>query len=161
MAAPASRPASRPALSTSRAPSSASSSQPSRSSQPAPAIDADDAAPLQRRPVRTDTATDGNIQVVVRCRGRSAREAAEQVIVSSEGAKSSELTIKVGPAPPTGAGAVPAEPPTRTYPFDLVFGPDADQALLYQEVVAPMLEEVLHGYNCTLFAYGQTGTGKT
>lgn len=24
-----------------------------------------------------------------------------------------------------------------------------------------MLEEVLMGYNCTLFAYGQTGTGKT
>ena len=24
-----------------------------------------------------------------------------------------------------------------------------------------MLEEVLAGYNCTVFAYGQTGTGKT
>ena len=52
-------------------------------------------------------------------------------------------------------------PPLRTYPFDLVFGPEADQALIYHEVVAPMLEEVLMGYNCTLFAYGQTGTGKT
>lgn len=37
----------------------------------------------------------------------------------------------------------------------------ADQELVYQEVVSPMLEEVLMGYNCTLFAYGQTGTGKT
>ena len=51
--------------------------------------------------------------------------------------------------------------PIKTYPFDLVFGPEADQALIYHEVVAPMLEEVLQGYNCTLFAYGQTGTGKT
>ena len=24
-----------------------------------------------------------------------------------------------------------------------------------------MLDEVLAGYNCTVFAYGQTGTGKT
>ncbi len=24
-----------------------------------------------------------------------------------------------------------------------------------------MLEEVLQGFNCTVFAYGQTGTGKT
>jgi len=24
-----------------------------------------------------------------------------------------------------------------------------------------LLEEVLAGYNCTVFAYGQTGTGKT
>ena len=27
--------------------------------------------------------------------------------------------------------------------------------------MAPLLEEVLLGYNCTVFAYGQTGTGKT
>jgi kinesin family protein 11 len=33
--------------------------------------------------------------------------------------------------------------------------------MIYQDVVHPMLEEVLLGYNCTLFAYGQTGTGKT
>lgn len=52
-------------------------------------------------------------------------------------------------------------PPTRTYPFDLVFGPEADQAMIYHDVVSPMLDEVLQGYNCTLFAYGQTGTGKT
>ena len=25
----------------------------------------------------------------------------------------------------------------------------------------PIVEEVLEGYNCTIFAYGQTGTGKT
>lgn len=28
-------------------------------------------------------------------------------------------------------------------------------------MVAPLIEEVLSGYNCTVFAYGQTGTGKT
>jgi kinesin family protein 11 len=33
--------------------------------------------------------------------------------------------------------------------------------MLYHDVVSPMLEQVLQGYNCTLFAYGQTGTGKT
>ncbi|KAI9326722.1 kinesin motor domain-containing protein, partial [Obelidium mucronatum] len=48
-----------------------------------------------------------------------------------------------------------------TYSFDKVFGPDADQEMVYDEVVAPILEEVLMGYNCTIFAYGQTGTGKT
>lgn len=32
---------------------------------------------------------------------------------------------------------------------------------VYQEVVSPLIEEVLAGYNCTVFAYGQTGTGKT
>ena len=28
-------------------------------------------------------------------------------------------------------------------------------------VAASTVEEVLQGYNCTIFAYGQTGTGKT
>lgn len=28
-------------------------------------------------------------------------------------------------------------------------------------VFFPMVNEVLEGFNCTIFAYGQTGTGKT
>ena len=49
----------------------------------------------------------------------------------------------------------------KTYTFDGVFGPDADQSLVYQDVVVPMLNDVMAGYKCTIFAYGQTGTGKT
>ena len=52
-------------------------------------------------------------------------------------------------------------PPGRSYSFDNVFGEQADQAMLYGDVVQPILDEVLLGYNCTIFAYGQTGTGKT
>jgi kinesin family protein 11 len=50
---------------------------------------------------------------------------------------------------------------TKTYPFDKVFGPEADQTMVFHEVAEGMLDEVLAGYNCTIFAYGQTGTGKT
>jgi kinesin family protein 11 len=32
---------------------------------------------------------------------------------------------------------------------------------VYMSVVHPVIHEVLAGYNCTVFAYGQTGTGKT
>ena len=35
------------------------------------------------------------------------------------------------------------------------------QVEVYQHVVSPLIKEVLAGYNCTVFAYGQTGTGKT
>lgn len=65
-----------------------------------------------------------------------------------------------------------ATPISRTYdfgnrpqegrdPLGNVFGPDADQVMLYNDVARPILDQVLHGYNCTIFAYGQTGTGKT
>ena len=33
--------------------------------------------------------------------------------------------------------------------------------MVFDEVAKGMLDEVLGGYNCTIFAYGQTGTGKT
>jgi kinesin family protein 11 len=33
--------------------------------------------------------------------------------------------------------------------------------MVFEEVAESMLDEVLAGYNCTIFAYGQTGTGKT
>lgn len=50
---------------------------------------------------------------------------------------------------------------TKKFTFDRAFGPDSKQADVYHSVVAPLIEEVLAGYNCTVFAYGQTGTGKT
>ncbi|KAG5515401.1 hypothetical protein RHGRI_036452 [Rhododendron griersonianum] len=42
-----------------------------------------------------------------------------------------------------------------------VFGPTSQQKDLYDQAVSPIVFEVLEGYNCTIFAYGQTGTGKT
>eukprot|EP00466_Bigelowiella_natans_P003548 jgi/Bigna1/57657/fgenesh1_pm.23_\ len=50
---------------------------------------------------------------------------------------------------------------TKTYTFDTVFAPGATQEDVYDEAVEPIIEEVLEGFNCTVFAYGQTGTGKT
>ena len=104
---------------------------------------------------------ESNIQVVVRCRRRSEREIQEgsPIIVTADGRKAQSITIET--AAPTSVLGIVTLPPTRTYPFDVVFGPEADQAMVYQDVVHPMLEEVIKGYNCTLFAYGQTGTGKT
>lgn len=42
-----------------------------------------------------------------------------------------------------------------------MFDPETGQAKLYKMAIAPIVEEVLEGFNCTIFAYGQTGTGKT
>ena len=46
-------------------------------------------------------------------------------------------------------------------PFDKCYGPEATQQEVYMDTVAPLIKEVLSGFNCTVFAYGQTGTGKT
>eukprot|EP00884_Botryococcus_braunii_P002389 jgi/Botrbrau1/12150/Bobra.0186s0062.2 len=49
----------------------------------------------------------------------------------------------------------------RSFHYDKVFGPDSTQEKLYTNAIAPIVDEVLEGFNCTIFAYGQTGTGKT
>lgn len=45
--------------------------------------------------------------------------------------------------------------------YDKVFGPLATQEDVYFATVASSVRSVVEGINCTVFAYGQTGTGKT
>ncbi|XP_014087169.2 kinesin-like protein KIF3A [Bactrocera oleae] len=54
-----------------------------------------------------------------------------------------------------------ANEPPKTYYFDNVFSTDSNQLDLYVDTARPIVEKVLEGYNGTIFAYGQTGTGKT
>ncbi|XP_021067631.1 kinesin-like protein KIF3A isoform X3 [Mus pahari] len=54
----------------------------------------------------------------------------------------------------------PNEPP-KTFTFDTVFGPESKQLDVYNLTARPIIDSVLEGYNGTIFAYGQTGTGKT
>ncbi|KAF2313175.1 hypothetical protein GH714_009608 [Hevea brasiliensis] len=48
-----------------------------------------------------------------------------------------------------------------TYEFDEVLTEFASQKRVYEVVSKPVVESVLDGYNGTVMAYGQTGTGKT
>ncbi|XP_010553480.1 PREDICTED: kinesin-like protein KIN-UA [Tarenaya hassleriana] len=50
---------------------------------------------------------------------------------------------------------------TDTYEFDEVLTEYASQKRVYEVVAKPVVEGVLDGYNGTIMAYGQTGTGKT
>lgn len=107
----------------------------------------------KRRDVEQDDEFSTNINVVVRCRGRNDREVRENsgVVVSTAGVKNKTVELSMG------LNALS----NKTYQFDRVFSPAADQAIIFDDVVAPILSEMLTGFNCTIFAYGQTGTGKT
>jgi ATP-dependent 26S proteasome regulatory subunit len=45
--------------------------------------------------------------------------------------------------------------------FDKVFGLEAQQKEVYEVVGKPVVMNVMEGYNGSILAYGQTGTGKT
>ena len=49
----------------------------------------------------------------------------------------------------------------KTYNFDSVFDSKTKQIDLYEKAAKPVVTDVLQGFNGTIFAYGQTGAGKT
>jgi hypothetical protein len=42
-----------------------------------------------------------------------------------------------------------------------VYDDNSLQRVVYDEIAYPLVESVIEGYNGTIFAYGQTGCGKT
>jgi hypothetical protein len=48
-----------------------------------------------------------------------------------------------------------------TYSFDNVYTAFSTQEEVFQQTLLPVFDDVLEGYESTVFAYGQTGTGKT
>lgn len=94
-----------------------------------------------------------NVQVLLRCRPFSddeLRSNAPQVITCNEYQR--EVAV---------SQSIAGKHIDRVFTFDKVFGPNAQQRDLYDQAVIPIVNEVLEGFNCTIFAYGQTGTGKT
>ncbi|XP_046354192.1 kinesin-like protein KIF3A isoform X1 [Haliotis rufescens] len=95
-----------------------------------------------------------NVRVAVRCRPLNEKEISTgcKTMVKVESVRG---TITVNHP-----NASPGEPP-KIFTFDIVFGPDCKQLDVYNEVARPIVDCCLAGYNGTIFAYGQTGTGKT
>ncbi|EJW87977.1 kinesin-II 85 kDa subunit [Wuchereria bancrofti] len=94
-----------------------------------------------------------NVRVVVRCRplSRIELEQGYQKIVTVESANNS-----VSVTNPNND-----QEPSRIFTFDAVFGEDSDQFNVYNIAARHIVDNVLKGYNGTILAYGQTGTGKT
>uniref|UniRef100_A0A8C5JY66 Kinesin-like protein KIF21A n=1 Tax=Jaculus jaculus TaxID=51337 RepID=A0A8C5JY66_JACJA len=49
----------------------------------------------------------------------------------------------------------------KAFTFDYVFDIDSQQAQIYTQCIEKLIEGCFEGYNATVFAYGQTGAGKT
>ncbi|ONM00596.1 Kinesin-like protein KIN-5D [Zea mays] len=121
-------------------------------------IAAQQAAQLQQ--TSTTTSSKGssgsggvNIQVLLRCRPLSdeERRVGTPVVVTCNDQRR-EVSV---------AQNIANKQIDRTFAFDKVLGPKSQQQDVFNHAVVPLVSEVLDGYNCTIFAYGQTGTGKT
>ena len=95
--------------------------------------------------MEVDKKEERNVNVAIRCRPMNSREkktGKPQVVQCKP--QRHEVTLK-----------------KKTYTFDHVFGPYSSQKDVFKTLIQPVVDEALDGYNCTIFAYGQTGTGKT
>ncbi|XP_069507116.1 kinesin-like protein KIF3B isoform X2 [Ambystoma mexicanum] len=94
------------------------------------------------------------VRVVVRCRPMNSKEVAggyEKVV---------EVNVKFGQVAVKNSRGTTNELP-KTFTFDAVYDSNSKQVELYDETFRPLVDSVLQGFNGTIFAYGQTGTGKT
>lgn len=102
---------------------------------PKPSIEQSGAANKRKeRDYEREINEDTSIHVVVRCRGRNEREIKENsgVVLSTEGVKGKNVDLSMGPNALS----------NKVYAFDKVFSPAADQTIVFDEVVLPIVNEV-------------------
>ena len=99
----------------------------------------------------SSTEAPSSVMVAVRCRPFNTRETTQEeakiVIIKENG----YAALK-----PPEEGA-----PLREFSFDYTYDDDSIQETVYQNLGAPLLNKAFGGWNGTIFAYGQTGAGKS
>ncbi|WJX85421.1 Kinesin-like protein KIN-14S, variant 2 [Trifolium repens] len=92
----------------------------------------------------------GNIRVFCRCRPLNENEIANGSAVSVVNFESASEELQV----------ICSDSSKKQFKFDHVFKPEDNQEAVFAQT-KPIVASVLDGYNVCIFAYGQTGTGKT
>lgn len=103
-------------------------------------------------PKKIGSDKDECVRVVIRCRpmnGKETKDKYDRVIEMD----SNRGVIAIRKP---NSSEVPKE-----FTFDSVYDWNSKQTDLYEETFRSLVESVLNGFNGTIFAYGQTGTGKT
>ncbi|CAF1489457.1 unnamed protein product [Adineta steineri] len=97
--------------------------------------------------------TGETVRVIVRCRPMNQREndLQSQTIVSMD-TQTNQVMLE---------NLEQTNEPPKQFTFDAVYPENSITESIYTDSVFPLVESVLEGYNATVFAYGQTGCGKS
>jgi len=102
---------------------------------------------------RDHSAMDSHLKVAVRCRPLDARERAlkDRSVVTphADGTVTLDLT------------RIAQGMESATFAYDHVYGPEVSQREVFETIGYDAVEHAFVGYNVSLFAYGQTSSGKT
>ncbi|KAL5995950.1 hypothetical protein ACLOJK_026023 [Asimina triloba] len=92
----------------------------------------------------------GNIRVFCRCRP----------LRPDEITNGSSSVVDIDPTRETELQIICSDSSKKQFKFDYVFSPQDNQEVVFAQT-SPIVTSVLDGFNVCIFAYGQTGTGKT
>lgn len=137
-------------------------SRQTRSSFPSSASE-DTQTPTQTQRTSGNTSSKKNarsesVKVAVRCRPMSQSEN-ERGCTTVVDVDPEYSCVRVTQNPDAKDGPGGSRP--QRFTFDYVYPSNTTQAQVFNETAKPIVDSVLQGYNGTIFAYGQTGTGKT
>lgn len=91
------------------------------------------------------------VRVVIRCRPLSSQEENEgRALGVQVDRENGEILVQKG-----------FDDMPKRFTFDSVYPMNSKQVDIFEQTAFPIIENILEGYNGTIFAYGQTGTGKT
>ncbi|XP_047243269.1 centromere-associated protein E isoform X4 [Girardinichthys multiradiatus] len=105
-------------------------------------------------PRQEDMAAESAVKVCVRVRPVVAREER----AASENAESVQLFWKTDKK---SVRQIDDGNSSKCFNFDRVFTAEESTSQLYQDIAKPLVVSTVEGYNGTIFAYGQTSSGKT
>jgi len=96
-----------------------------------------------------------NVRVCVRFRPINSREKSEVVPYSVNIKYVDSMSLEIESNNP-----VLTSNADLKYSYDCVFPPHTSQEFFYENSCKDVVDDVLKGYNGTIFAYGQTGAGR-
>lgn len=121
---------------------------------PSTQVDSINKPPSLKAPTKVDNSA-GNVKVFCRFRPLNKRELATTESETCVQFKD-EFTCAV-----SGINKDTGRTEPIDYTFDATFDMDSRQKDVYMKAVDPIVDSVLEGFNGTIFAYGQTSSGKT
>uniref|UniRef100_A0A336MYT3 Kinesin-like protein n=1 Tax=Culicoides sonorensis TaxID=179676 RepID=A0A336MYT3_CULSO len=92
-----------------------------------------------------------NVKVIVRCRPMNRKEL-DMKCKNVVHVKDCSVTLE---------NASDLSAPSKMFTFDSAYDKDSNTESIYNDICYSLVESVLEGYNGTIFAYGQTGCGKS
>jgi hypothetical protein len=95
----------------------------------------------------------------VRVRPQNAKELGQETVVEVNGATVTLHESMGDKEDKTGALTASSQPPSFTY--DHAFNESVAQAGVFQTLGRDLVRDTMLGFNCSVFAYGQTSSGKS